>query len=246
MMDQAPQRMAPIKGTAPEQKILTLYADEFLSSLAVQFGLEIEPTELAHELRNIGRQYLRVSGFRDNSDIIRKERGDYMRLNELTQEFIKELRAWAARDLAGDIAMIARASKEPPPSVGFPALTAFQRQRGDTYYHELLRLLGLVEKTSWSMAGHLTPRGGRPINHALEVLTRKTADFWTEKLGRRFTVDYHRGSGWTQAFEFVKALLKPLGDVPDKQIITAMRAEIKSRNSGRTTHKPPRINHETA
>jgi len=73
-----------------------------------------------------------------------------------------------------------------------------------------------------------SPRG-RSKNMALANLVIHAADFWEMDLKRRFRIDYHKGAGLTPGFEFVKALLKPIDDVTDTQIITAMRTEIKVR-----------------
>jgi len=64
---------------------------------------------------------------------------------------------------------------------------------------------------------------------ALQNLVIHAADFWELDLKRRFRIDYHKGAGLTLAFEFVKALLKPIDEVTDTQIIAATRTEIKLR-----------------
>ena len=64
---------------------------------------------------------------------------------------------------------------------------------------------------------------------ALQNLVIHAADFWELDLKRRFRIDYRKGAGLTPGFDFVKALLKPIDDVTDKQIITAMRTVIKLR-----------------
>jgi hypothetical protein len=212
-------------------KIQSIYTDDFLTGLTKRFALNMEPTEIAHGLRDIGRRYVLMSGLRNTGEVIKKDRRKYAVLRKSTAKFINELQTWSLNDLAGDMAYIARSLREPPPLTEFPDLTDHQKKRGDSYYHELLRLLQLLEKTTAGSIRQLTSRGGRPINYGLEVLTRMAADLWTEKLRRRFRVDYHQGAGLSEAFRFVQALLEPLGEIPERKIITAMRAEIKSRNS---------------
>jgi hypothetical protein len=95
--------------------------------------------------------------------------------------------------------------------------------------HTLLRLLELTKATSAWHAQKMASRSGRRANLGLHELARKAAEFWIEVLHEPFTLDYHEGAGVTRAFEFVKALVTPLDDVTDKQIVTAMRAQIAAR-----------------
>jgi hypothetical protein len=77
--------------------------------------------------------------------------------------------------------------------------------RHDASYRELVRLLELLEATAAQRAQRLLSRGGRPKNFGLEDLTRH--------------------------FDFVQALVAPIENVTDKQIITAMRSEIAARGA---------------
>ena len=59
-------------------------------------------------------------------------------------------------------------------------------------------VLELVKRTAVFGADRLTSKGGRPLkNPGLEVLTRKSVDFWVEALGRPFTIGYPSKSGLT-------------------------------------------------
>ena len=232
--NEAPDSMDTGNEVSPEQQIIKMYTDEFISDIAVRFDMEMEPRELARELRNIGHRYIQMSRLPDRDALVREDRKEYTSLNGLTANFITALQAWASRDLAGEMAQTARSLNEPRPMTEFPDLTDHQRQRGDAYHYELLRLLTLLENSTDQRIRYLTSSGGRPLNYGLEILTRKAADFWTERLGRRFTIAYHQGIGTTRAFDFVQALLEPFDEVTDIQITTAMRAEVKSRNSGPT------------
>jgi hypothetical protein len=65
---------------------------------------------------------------------------------------------------------------------------------------------------------------GRPRNSALEGYVLQIAMVWTVTMGRKFTVDHHHGSGFGEAFEFVRALAKPLSpSTNDQMIVTTMR-----------------------
>ena len=75
-----------------------------------------------------------------------------------------------------------------------------------------------------------SPVKGRKRNYPLENLVRRLAFIWTETFERKFTVDYHQGSGLTEAFEFVELVATELGlSVTDTEIVTSMRTVIKER-----------------
>jgi hypothetical protein len=93
----------------------------------------------------------------------------------------------------------------------------------------LQRLLQLLKAAAEPRVQDLGSPRGRRKNIALANLVIHAADFWEMDLKRRFRIDYHKGAGLTPGFDFVKALLKPIDHVTDRQIITAMRTEIKLR-----------------
>jgi len=45
------------------------------------------------------------------------------------------------------------------------------------------------------------------------------ADFWEMGLKCRFRIDYHKAASLTRDFDFVEALLKPIDDGTDTQIV---------------------------
>lgn len=64
---------------------------------------------------------------------------------------------------------------------------------------------------------------GRPRNVGLQRFTEYMELIWSDELGRHFTVDYHKGSGTTLAFEFVRDMISPVASPTDSEIISAMR-----------------------
>ncbi len=76
---------------------------------------------------------------------------------------------------------------------------------GSAPFEELLSRLELVKRTAVFGADRLTSKGGRPLkNPGLEVLTRKSVDFWVEALGRPFTIGYPSKSGLTEGLGLCK------------------------------------------
>ena len=110
------------------------------------------------------------------------------------------------------------------------------------YYRELIWLLELLKASTERSIKMLTSPPGPKINEALEGFVRKVADFWVLRLNQRFSV-YHRkrddprtGDRLTPAFKFIRALVAPLDDISDNNLVTAMRKEITwRRKSGEPT-----------
>jgi hypothetical protein len=206
------------------------YSEEFLISLGRKFKFDARRPDLAEDLRDMAMRYLVARHNEDNSEYIRKSRKQFQALALHTHKFILELSDWEDRDLAGDMARAARINREPRPATNFPELSEHQRNRGNAYYKELMRLLNLLEATAQMRHKPLTGhRASRKQNDPLVWFVAKIEDFWVQIPGNRFTVDYHRGSGITDAFRFVRELVKPIDTISDKHIVTVMRTVIAAR-----------------
>lgn len=234
-----PPRETGIENDRPLKEIIDeLFPDHVVAEIAAQFSIEIDRLMLTKALRDIARRYIvanRLSGL----DAVRKsDRLEYSAREKRIAEFKMAFQGWMDDDIAGDMAFAARITDAPLPTTDFPHLSNHQRQRNEAYCHELFRLLELARKSQQLVAERLTAKGGRPINYGLEGLTRHAADFWIEILHRPFTLDHHQGGGLTDAFEFVQSLVRAIDKIPDTAIVTAMRAEIKSRRSLGVSNKP--------
>ncbi len=71
---------------------------------------------------------------------------------------------------------------------------------------------------------------GRPRKEGLQAFAGYMRLIWVDILKHPFTLDYHKGSGTTPAFEFVREMITPLVDVTDTEIISAMRYVITAQN----------------
>jgi len=209
--------------------IVAAYDAAFLSGLKERFGFDALQLDMAKQLRDIGIRYIRGRRAEDQPEEWKSIRAEYRKLERAAGQFIGLVTSFEDRDIASDIMMAATRLGEPRPQTEFSNLSEHQKQRGDAYYHELIRLLQLLRASAADQAKLLAIPRGRHKNLGLENLTRKAAEFWTIDLGRRFSIDYHEGAGITLAFDFVKALVTPLDDVAAEQIITAMRTEIEWR-----------------
>jgi len=197
------------------------YTKDFVTNVAARFNIEIGQRNLARILGEIRRRYILANRI-DFRDARSEDRLEYSRRLKIITKFKEKLRPWALHDMAADMAYAALVSSD------------HQRQRGDELVRELWGRLELAEQSAALTVQRLTSKGGRPINYGLEALTRRAADFWIETLKREFTIDHHQGSGLTEAFQFVRTLVLPTDAIPDLKIVTAMRAEIKSRRSSGT------------
>lgn len=209
----------------PREIAERIYSDQFLSELKERFGFDALKPETAAAIRDIAFRYI-IFRREENQPKHRKRwRRDFLKLEKATSDYLALLKHHEERDIASDISLAA--SLDPK----WDDLRKHEPKNHNAraYVHTLRRLLELMKATASWHAQNMVSRVGRPANLGLQELTRKAAEFWIETLNRRFTLDYHEGAGITRAFEFVKALVTPLDDVTDKQIITAMRAQIAAR-----------------
>jgi hypothetical protein len=89
--------------------------------------------------------------------------------------------------------------------------------------------LELLEKSALDQINHFRERSGPKTNAGLEYLVRHVADLFLTTLNRPFTVDHHKPVAESEAFDFVAALIAPLDDISDTEIMTAIRAEQNAR-----------------
>ncbi len=102
----------------------------------------------------------------------------------------------------------------------------FSKQNRTQKFEQLILLLNLLANAAARGAEAYSARRGPKIDAALEVAVRRAADFWIFKLGRKFTIDHHKGTGTTKSFEFLRALCAQIDpDIPDTKIVSAMRAD---------------------
>ena len=210
----------------PTALIDVAYSDEFHLALERQFRLKSDKSEIRAELRKIGRLYLVLRRSENNREMRRELRRENAQLARQTNKFLKILRGAPHDDIASGLYMTALRLGEGMPATLFPELSAHeQSQSGEPYLLELIRLLELLEKSALERADYFRERPGPKINLGLEYLVRHVADLFLATLTRPFTIDHHKPVAASEAFDFVSALIAPLDDVSDTEIMTAIRAE---------------------
>jgi len=204
--------------------------DTFVGEICTQFDCaEFEPV-LRNALCEVAAYYVRdLSAFRDDQPEQRK-RAAYQSLAKETARFKAVLIAPDYADLATDLHWAARHRNEHPFEGSIPVIGAAKDKSGEAYLIELERLLALVQTTAQLGIDRFAPVRGRKRKVALENLVRRLADIWANTLERPFTVDYHAGTGLTEAFRFVSLTTTQLdGTYNDTELITAMRTIITER-----------------
>lgn len=206
------------------------YSDQYFDVLERQFGLESGNTETRRRLKNIGVHYLIARRREDDRKVRQDERKANALLARQTNKFLQTLRKSPRDDITFGLHMTALRTGAPPPATIFPELNDHeQRQSGEPYFLELIRLLELLEKSALEQVIHIRERRGPKINFGLEYLVRHVARLFLTTLNRPFTVDHHKPVAASEAFDFVAALIAPLDDVSDTEIMTALRAEQSAR-----------------
>jgi len=210
----------------PHALIDAAYSDEFHLALERQLCFASDKSEIRAELNKIGRLYLILRRSENDREMRRELRKDNALLARQTDKFLKILRGAPHDDIASGLYMTALRLGEGMPATLFPELSAHEQgQSGEPFLLELIRLLELLEKSALEQANYFRERPGPKINLGLEYLVRHIADLFLTTLNRPFTIDHHKPVAASGAFDFVGALIKPLDDVSDTEITTAIRAE---------------------
>ena len=210
------------------------YSDEFLSQLSAKFEFDACTEEYTREIRDIGERYFRDLKIFNNKEDQQRNRERYKRLKKQITNFAEFLTRPEYIDIESDMYFAALRLREPAPETEFPQLTEFQKTRGAPYLAEFVRLLRLLDNAADAGIESFAPERGRKRNYPVENFVRRSHYVWSNMLGRPFTVDYHKGSGVTPAFKFVKTLFHEIDDkIPEKTIITAMRKLIADNNENK-------------
>lgn len=218
-----------------------VFSEEFMGQLAKRFDfdLDLDRLNVRRELRGIASAY--IVGARDDGGKSAKEQQNrYRQLRSAVTRFANLVKEFEDNDIATDLRRFAIWKKEDSPHSDEVIAGQRTRKQSDFLYRHFLNLLELLDEAARHRINFYKAPRGRPRNLALQGVIMKVEQFWTFDLHRKFSVDYHKGAGLTEAFEFIRALIDPLDDVTDQQIITAMREEIRNQRSGRIKPKSPK------
>lgn len=212
----------------PESALSTSVLDD----IACQLELEPFAEDIRNELRIAVRRYaLDQKIFASYESDLKFAGADYKALKKRASEFRAFLEQPEYNDLASDLYLSALHKNEPAPETDFPEITDFGRTRGEPYLLELKRLLSLLEDaTDIALDNSAVPKGRKP-DYPLLGLVRRLAYVWKELLKQKFSIDYHKGSGLTPAFQFVSLVVqRVIPDIRETEIVTAMRTIVSELN----------------
>lgn len=210
----------------------SLLPDSDLDDIARQLEFEPFTENVRNELRIAARRYALDQKIFGNYESYRKSvSADYKPLKLKVSEFRRLLERPEYVDLSSDLYFASLHKNETAPETDFPEITDFERTRGEPYLLELKRLLSLLEDATDLVLEHSAIPKGRKADNPLLSLVRRLAYVWTELLKQKFSIDYHKGSGLTPAFQFVRfAIQRVVPDVREIEIVTAMRSVVKELN----------------
>jgi hypothetical protein len=208
----------------PRAIIQRAYDADYILGLGRQFKFDPKDLEIATRIYMMGAAYL-IARRQDNSE-------DLPLLNKRLHKFDREIDLFRqALDKAADLDLptmmyfSALELNQPPPGRAFPGLTQHQReQSGEPYLREFMRILDILAHAVQNDKKRSASKRGPRVNSGLEIIARQAAQFFAVELkDRPFTIDPHKPFKATPAFDFVKALVAPLDDVTDNEIVTAIR-----------------------
>jgi hypothetical protein len=207
-------------------------SDSVLADIADRLGLESFAEDIRNELRIAGRRYaLDQKVFSTYESDLKSVGADYKALKKTVSDFRVFLEQPECSDLASDLYLAALHRNEPAPEADFPEITDFERTRGEPYLLELKRLLSLLEDAADLAVDYSAVSKGRKPDYPLLGLVRRLAYVWTELLKQKFSIDYHKGSGLTPAFQFVSLIVRRvIPDIRETEIVTAMRTIVSELN----------------
>ena len=210
-----------------------VYDEKFLASLGKKCAFDALDAHRAQELRRIAANYIRIRLGDDDYAGLKKSEKSYRSLLALTDRFLKTLgdsyRSPDFYNIATEMHICALGRREPLPQKDFPKLTEHQRNL-EAHYRELIRLTELLKATLHAGIERSKTKRGPKRDPATQYLVTMAAEFWSHWLKRKFTIDYHKGSGHSRAYDFVLLLFGPLEDIAPTSLVTAMRAEIATRH----------------
>ena len=202
----------------------------FIETLRKQFDLGAIGSNVRTELQNAAAFYFRDLEIFSNDEIQFEKRKQYKRLKAETIRYRSVLTSDEFEDLESDLCWAALHNNDESKNPDISEIANLQPVSGKAYLLEIERLLGLLEKTADLGIERFAPLRGPKRKYALENLVRRLAYIWSNLLERAFTLDYHKGSGLSDAFRFASAFVAQLDEsYTETQIVTAMRTIIAER-----------------
>ena len=226
-----PAKKSPLEHRlSPEEKALAAFSNEFLRQLGMQFGFDGTDHHIAQSMRSIAEGYFAVQ-VRPKSPEYRKQAfREYSRWKKDVEKFRNILENAQELGIDADMDIVAQLSARKSISGNKNSTNSQTDAAGK--FGQLMALLNLLAATAEYGKHIYSERPGPKIDQALEMLVRRAANFWILELGRKFTIDHHKGTGTTKSFLFLRTLTSNVdADISDTQLVSAMRADRKFRRN---------------
>jgi hypothetical protein len=208
----------------PPEIIRRIYNAEYLLRLGQRFKFDANDPNIVSRINRMGSTYIAMRRREDPADM-RALNKRYRKLARDIESFRQALIGSADLDLPQMAHSAAIKLNQLPRKTAFPGLTPQESEYEDeAYFREFVQMLEALAYAVEEDKRRSAPKPGPRVNWGLEVIARQAAQFFVVELqGRPFTIDPHKPFKATAAFDFVKALVSPLDDVTDDEIVTAIR-----------------------
>lgn len=205
--------------------------EAFLRALGERFRFDAQQPGMRRELDDLACRYKRDVGIIDNAEPLDKERKSYRKLREQVDALRQMLGTQDFEALDAEIYLALRLATPRSTESGISRLPVPSGAVGEHLLRLLDELLSLVSQTAVQVEERNAPLPGRKRNYSLENLVRRIAYLWVDILNRPFTLDYHKGSGVTEAFAFAKMIVGVVDpEVAETNLITATRKIVSEKN----------------
>lgn len=201
-----------------QKLLLQYYPEPVLTGLGLQYGFKSDDTQIRHLLGKALSTLHRHSMGHEARETERANRAHIKKTLDHLERL--ETSMHKIEDLDGSI-FLDEVLKLYEPTAEIQIDNPMTLGRNEEEF--LDRSLSLFRSFLQSKLKRLDSKGGRPRNKGLQGFTEYAWMIWTNELGKPFTLDYHKGSGTSPAFQFVKDMIAPAYEASDREIVSAMR-----------------------
>ena len=211
----------------PYSQYAEIFTDDFLSEIGIEFDLDTSDKFIRGRLYEIPHRFFLARRIDDRGKSIREIRKEFETLEKRLVKFQQQLETLDGYGIDTEIYYGAKMLPNFDPNLDSADYPEFVYKSSIAYKYEFYRYLNFLQLGIDRELKQLKTPGGRPRDEGLHLAVRYIANFWIEDLSRTYSLDYHEGSGITDAFRFTARLIQKIEAIEEKQIVTAMRTVIR-------------------
>lgn len=204
-----------------------IFPADFLEALSCEFAFDAFAPEIKALLDEIPRKLNIARRLGDGREEIREYRKNFERLAQSLDDFLSVYDDLRSIGIDSEIWDGAKKLPGSDPNLSAKNYPEFIYKDSRAYEFELQRYLNFLQIGVYDQIKKLKTPTGRPKDQGLHLAVRHIANIWSLELKRPYTVDYHAGSGVSQAFAFTNRVVQQIEHTDERRVITAMRAVIK-------------------